>query len=320
MANVNTHNQIFPFRLRQVTEQAARASFSWIGRGQKEKGDEAAVEAMWQALKGLKLEGTVIIGEGEKDQASKLYKGEHFGEESDGETFDIAVDPVEGTTFLAKGLTNAMAAVAIAPRYTILDPGPAFYMEKFAGPPELRGRIDMEWTVEKKLNTAAALLEKEMNALTVFVLDKPRHRNLVESIYEVGVRVALYPAGDIAGALMAATPDTEIDLLMGTGGVPEGIISACAIRAMGGEFLGRLDPQLPTEIVRLCEAGMDTSHWYDRDELIRSDKVHFCATGITSGLLFEGIEKSRHFLTSQTLIINGSNQERLMLTNWHRIT
>ena len=319
MPKVDTQDQIFPFLLRKVTEQAALASYSWIGRGQKEKGDAAAVAAMRQALKDLNLNGMVVIGEGEKDQAPQLYNGEVFGDKEGVNQVDIAVDPVEGTTYLVKGLTNAMATIAISERGKIFDPGPAFYMEKFAGPAELRGRINMEWSVQKKLTTSAELLKKEIQALTVFVLDKPRHRGLVESIYEAGARVLLYPAGDVAGALMAAIPDTEVDLLMGTGGTPEGVLCACAIRAMGGEFMGRIDPQLPTEIVRIREAGMDTTRWYDRDELIGSDEVHFCATGITSGLLFDGIIKTNHYFKSQTLIINGSNKELMMLTNWLRV-
>ncbi len=319
MANVDTHDLIFPYLLRKVTEQAALASYSWIGRGQKEKGDAAAVEAMRESLQALKLNGTVVIGEGEKDEAPQLYKGEKFGDADHPVQVDIAVDPVEGTTYLAKGLTNAMATIAISPRGTMLDPGPAFYMEKFAAPAEVRGYIDMEWSVAKKLRTVAELLGKDINSITVFVLDKPRHRMLVEEIYAAGAKVTLYPAGDVAGALMAAMPDTEVDVLMGTGGTPEGILSACAVRAIGGEFLGRMDPQLPTEIVRVREAGMDTGKWYDRDELIGSSDVHFCATGITSGLLFDGVEKTPHHFRTQTLIITGSTQERVILTNWYRL-
>ena len=195
---------------------------------------------------------------------------------------------------------------------------PAFYMEKFSAPGETRGKIDMQWATEKKLSTVAKLIGKDIENLTVFVLDKPRHRDLVEEICRTGARVSRYPAGDIAGAIMAAIPDSEVDVLMGTGGTPEGIISACAIRALGGEFLGRMDPQLATEIVRVKDAGLDTEHWYDRDELIGSDDVHFCATGITSGMLFSGVNQTKHHFRTETLIVTGTRKEMVSLTNWHR--
>jgi len=318
MDSVDTHDLIFPYLLRKVTEKAALASYDWIGRGDKEGGDKAAVDAMRVSLNKLKLNGTVVIGEGEKDEAPQLYNGEVFGDKNAEDHLDIAVDPVEGTTFLAGGQTNAMAVIATAPKGTMLDPGPAFYMEKFAAPAETKGKIDMNWSTEKKLKTVASLIEKDLKDLTVFVLDKPRHRGLVEEIHEAGARVTLYPAGDVAGAIMAAIPDTEVDVLMGTGGTPVGIISACAIRAMGGEFLGRINPQLATEIVSVREAGFDTDRWYERDELIGSDDVHFCATGITSGLLFSGVKLTKHHFMTETLIVTGASREQVSLTNWHK--
>jgi fructose-1,6-bisphosphatase II len=318
MDSVVTHDLIFPYLLRKVTEKAALASYNWIGRGNKIEGDSAAVEAMRASLEELKINGTIVIGEGEKDEAPQLYNGEVFGNKDASDQLDIAVDPVEGTTFLADGQTNAMAVIATAPKGTMFDPGPAFYMEKFAAPAETRGKIDMDWPIEKKLLTVAKLIEKDIENLTVFVLDKPRHRSLVEEIHHAGAGVSLYPAGDIAGALMAAIPDSEVDVLMGTGGTPEGIISASAIRAMGGEFLGRLDPQLATELVRVRDADLDTKRWYDRDELIGSDDVHFCATGITSGMLFSGVNKTKHHFRTETLIVTGIRKEMVSLTNWHR--
>ncbi|MBC8258670.1 MAG: class II fructose-bisphosphatase [SAR324 cluster bacterium] len=317
MNSVVDHELIFPYLLRKVTEKAALASYNWIGRGDKEGGDSAAVDAMRESLLELKLNGKVVIGEGEKDDAPQLFNGETFGNRNASAQLDIAVDPVEGTTFLADGQTNAMAVIATAPKGTMFDPGPAFYMEKFAAPAETKGKIKMEWPTAKKLKTVAELIEKDIENLTVFVLDKPRHRGLVEEIYQAGARVSLYPAGDIAGAIMAAIPDTEVDVLMGTGGTPEGIISASAIRAMGGEFLGRIDPQLATELVRVRDAGLDTKRWYERDELIGSDDVHFCATGITSGLLFSGVKRTKHHFRTETLIVTGTSKEMVSLTNWH---
>ncbi len=307
----------FVYTLRRVTEAAARAAFDWIGRGDKMQADLAGVEAMRRSLNALPMRGVVVIGEGQKDQAPELYKGEELGEARGPLQFDIAVDPVEGTGYLAKGMTNAMAVIAMAPHGTMFDPGPAFYMEKFAGPPEARGKIDPEAPVEDKLAGLSEVLGKPVSELTVYVLEKPRHKELVSRIHAAGARVALYPAGDVAGALMAAIPDSGIDALMGTGGTPEGVISACAIRLMGGEFLGRLDPQLPSEIIAVRKAGLDTDRWYDADELVRSDDAYFCATGITTGLLFEGVERQRSGEKTQTLMIGGPHGERQILTTWH---
>ena len=318
MDGVDTSDLVFPYLLRKVTERAALESYDWIGRGNKEGGDKAVVKAMRESLTELNLNGRVIIGEGEKDEVPGLYNGQVFGNKNASDQLDIAVDPVEGTTSLAVGQTNAMAVIAIAPKGTMFDPMPAFYMEKFSASAETRGKIDMQWPTEKKLSTVAKLIGKDIENLTVFVLDKPRHRDLVEEIYRTGARVSLYPAGDIAGAIMAAIPDSEVDVLMGTGGTHEGIISACAIRALGGEFLGRMDPQLATEIVRVKDAGIDTEHWYDRDELIGSDDVHFCATGITSGLLFSGVKSTKHHFRTETMIVTGTSKEMMSLTNWHK--
>src|SRR3990170_2032882 len=229
------------FSLRRVTERAATAAFSWIGRGDSQDAGRAALDAMRAALA------------------------------------DVDID----------------AVVAVAPRGAMLNPGPAFYMEKFVASAPARGKIDPRWPVEKKLSILAEVLSKDVSDLTVFVLEKPRHRELVDRILASGARVALYQAGDVAGALMAAIPGSGIDALMGTGGTPEGVMSACAIRGIGGEFLARLDPQLQTEAKAVKEAGIDTSKWYQRDEIITSDTVFFCATGITTGLMLEGVERTK---------------------------
>lgn len=309
---------LFVYALRTVTEAAALAAYDWIGRGSKEQGDAAAVAAMRQALGRLEIDGTVVIGEGEKDQAPQLYNGEQVGAGAGQPKVDIAVDPVEGTSYLAKGLTNAMAVIAIAPRGALFNPGPAFYMEKFAAPPAAKGKIDMSWPLPRKLEELARVLGKRIGDLTVYVLEKPRHNKLVEDIIAAGARVALYPAGDVAGALMAAVPDSGIDALMGTGGTPEGVLSAVAIRAMGGEFMGRVDPQLQTEARAVQAAGIDTRRWYTVEELVRADDVFFCATGITTGLLFDGVERGRNFDRLQTLMIAGTTGERQVLTSYRR--
>lgn len=306
----------FPYLLRLATEAAARACFDWIGRGDKIQADRAAVDAMRAVLDMLPFRGIVVIGEGEKDEAPELYKGEVLGA-LDGEPgYDIAVDPLEGTSYLAKGLTNAMAAIAIAPRGALFDPGPCYYMEKFAAPAEARGEIDPSWSTERKLRRLAECLGKRVRDLTVYVLEKPRHERLIREIYDCGARVALYPAGDVAGAIMAALPNSGIDALMGTGGTPEGVLAATAIRAIGGTFLGRLDPQLAGEKARVAEAGLDTTRWYRLEELVRSPDVLFCATGITTGLLFEGVSCDARSYRTQTLLVSGLSRERQLLTTW----
>ncbi|MSO71836.1 MAG: class II fructose-bisphosphatase [Alphaproteobacteria bacterium] len=303
------------FALRGVTEAAARAAYHWIGRGDKNGGDQAAVTAMRAALNVVHFRGKVVIGEGAKDEAPELYQGEKVGSGS-GDEYDIAVDPVEGTTNMAENLPNSMAVIAAAPAGSMLDPGPCYYMEKFAAPPVARGKIDMAWPLELKMRTLSELTGKPISDLTVFVLDKPRHDTLVADLRRIGVRVAHHPAGDVGGALMAAIPNSGIDCLMGTGGTPEGIITACAIRALGGTFLGRLDPQKADEKAKVAAAGLDTKRWYRLKELVTSDKVAFCATGITSGMLFDGVSVTTNEVRTQSLLVSGATGERQILTTF----
>jgi len=304
------------YELRRVTEQTACAAFEWIGRGKSLESDQASVDAMRDALTSIDIDGTVLIGEGGQSDIPQFRKGEKVGRKGAAFKVDIAADPVEGTSYLARGLTNALAVIAVGPSGTMMDMAPAFYMEKFAAPPAARGKIDPAWTTRKKLKELASCLAKDISALTVFVLEKPRHRRLVDEIHEAGARVALYPAGDVAGALMAAMPETSIDALMGTGGTPEGIMSACAIRALGGEFLGRIDPQLQTEKQAVAKAGLDTRRWYARNDLVASDDIFFCATGITTGLMLEGVVQAGNKIKTQTLMIAGATGERQILTSF----
>jgi fructose-1,6-bisphosphatase II len=318
LTDVRSGRSLGAYDLRRATEAAARAAYAWIGRGDKSQGDCAAITALETELTALGCDAQILIGEGPREETSQLYHGQRFGDPGRLPQWDIAVDPVEGTSFLAKGMTNAMACLAMAPTGTLFDPGPAFYMEKFAGPPAVKGRIDPDAPVEDKLDILAAAVNKPVEDLTIYVLEKPRHRDLVERIHAKGARVALYPAGDVAGALMAAIPGSGIDALMGTGGCPEGMLSACAIRVMGGEFLARIDPQLATERRAVEAAGMDLERWWRLDELVRSPDVVFCATGITTGLLFDGIERTATHERTQTLLVGGGAGERQLLTSWHR--
>lgn len=318
MRDIRADQSLCAYDLRKATEAAARAAYAWIGRGDKAQGDGAAIAALTSELEILGFDGQILIGEGPRDETCQLYHGQRFGDPARMPAWDIAVDPVEGTGFLAKGMTNAMACIAMAPHGSLFDPGPAFYMEKFAAPPAAKGRIDPEAPVAEKLRVLGECLGKAVEDLTVYVLEKPRHRDLVEQIHEAGARVVLYPAGDVAGALMAAIPESGIDCLMGTGGCPEGMLSATAIRAMGGEFMARIDPQLATERRTVIEAGMDVERWWRLEELVRSDSVIFCATGITTGLLFEGVERQGGFEKTQTLMVGGGAGPRQILTSWHR--
>lgn len=308
------HCPLFVHALRTVTECAARSSYNWIGRGDRGQRDRQAITAVSRELNKLPISGKIIVGEG-ADGVDGLEVGDEVG--AGGKEFDIAVDPIEGTSYLARGMTNAMAVIALSPRGTMLDPGPAFYMEKFAASPAVKGKIDPRQPAEEKLRQLSRILEKPLDELTVFVLEKPRHRELVDRIHGVGARVALYPAGDVAGALMAAIPGSGIDALMGTGGVGEGLLSACAIRAMGGEFLARFDPQLATEKAAVVKAGLDTNVWHQVEDLVKSDEVRFCATGITTGLLFDGVERTESYERTQSLLLAGPVGERQILTTYH---
>ncbi|MEG3618124.1 fructose-bisphosphatase class II [Magnetovibrio sp. PR-2] len=313
-------DQLFVYALARVTEAAARAAAEEAGRGNRGPNNETAVSAMRNELGLLGLSGRVVVGE-EGGEEGGLPTGLELAA-GDGPNFDIVVDPVEGTSYLARGMTNAMAVMALAPEGSLFDPGPAFYMEKFAAPAAARGKIDPGAPTQVKLGQLSSVLNKPVSELTVFVLEKPRHRELVHQIHNAGARVALYPAGDVAGGLMASLPDSGIDALMGTGGAREGMLSAVAVRALGGEFMMRIDPQLTTEKAAVAKAGLDTTKWMGVDELVKSENVHFTATGITTGLLFEGVERKGNLESTQSLLISGSSQpdqaaRRQMLTSWH---
>ena len=323
-------DQLFVYALCRATEAAARAAAGLVGRGDRGRSSRTASEAMRRELDKLSLNGRVAIGEdGDANAlANGLPSGLEFNGGRDEDTrFDIVVDPIEGTSYLARGMTNAMAVMALAPQGALYDPGPAFYMEKFAASAKAKGKIDPAAPTQVKLGQLSTVLDKPVSELTVFVLEKPRHRELVNEIHSAGARVALYPAGDVAGALMAALPGVEgagggIDALMGTGGTREGMLSAVAIRALGGEFLMRIDPQLTTEKAAVSRAGLDTGRWLARDELVTSDNVHFTATGITTGLLFEGVERVERAERTQSLLISGPAKpgavgRRQLLTTWH---
>ena len=305
------------YDLRLATESAARAAYDWIGRGDKARSDAAAIAAMAEGLSALGLEARILIGEGPKEDTPQLYHGQRFGTPEAEPVWDIVLDPVEGTSFLASGMTNAMACVAMAPAGTLFDPGPAFYMEKLVVPPAAVGKVDPSSPVETRLKDLSQALNKPVEELVVYVLEKPRHRGLVEQIEKAGARVSLYPAGDVAGSLMAAIPNSGIDALMGSGGCPEGMLAATAISVLGGGFHARLDPQLTMERKAVADAGLDTRNWRSLDQLVRTDRALFCATGISSGLLLEGISRDGALDKVQSLLIGGGETPRQLLTSWH---
>ncbi|HEY9079311.1 fructose-bisphosphatase class II family protein [Magnetovibrio sp.] len=323
-------DQLFVYALCRVTEAAARAAAGLVGRGNRGQSTQTAIEAMRTELNKLALSGRVVIGEDcDASNETGLPTGLELKCGKPGEPrFDVVVDPIEGTSYLARGMTNAMAVTALAPEGSLFDPGPAFYMEKFAAPAKARGKIDPAAPTQVKLGQLSTILDKPVSELTVFVLEKPRHRELVNQIHNAGARVALYPAGDVAGALMAAMPGfgakSGIDALMGTGGTREGMLSAVAIRALGGEFMMRIDPQLTTEKAAVSKAGLNTTAWMGVNDLVKSDNVHFTATGITTGLLFEGVQREGDMERTQSLLLSGSGKDgacrrRQLLTTWHNL-
>lgn len=291
----------------RVTEAAALAAGRWMGRGDKEAGDRAAVEAMRFMLATVAIDGVVVIGEGAKDEAPMLANGEQVGT-GDGPAVDVAVDPVEGTALLAFGRPDAIAVIGVAPRGTMWSPGPAFYMEKLVVARDARNAISqtsLDAPLRDTLEAVAHAKERRVNDLTVFVLDKPRHAALIEELRQAGARVLLRTDGDVAGAFMAATPGSGVDLMMGTGGTPEGVIAACGVIALGGAMLGRLAPQRPAERDAIIAAGIDVRRVLTDYNLVASEDVFCAATGITDGVLLEGVRYRSGGATTTSLVMRG---------------
>jgi fructose-1,6-bisphosphatase II len=288
----------------RVTEAAALAAGRWLGRGDKNSGDQAAVDAMRLSFNSLDIDGRIVIGEGEKDEAPMLYNGERVGT-GDGPAVDVAVDPVEGTNLLATGRPNAIAVVGVAPAGTMLDPGPSFYMQKLVVPAPARAVVDIEAPVGHNLKSIAKALGKDVDDLVVFVLDKPRHKPLIAEIRAAGARIQLHTDGDVNGALMAVNPRGDVDVMIGTGGTPEGVLAACAIRVMGGEMFARFDPQLEDEKKAMAEAGFDLTRVYTAADLVKSDDVFFAATGLSGGSFLKGVRYTGTGALTHSLVMRG---------------
>lgn len=288
----------------RVTEAAALASARWLGKGAKEDGDKAAVDAMRLSFNALDIKGVVIIGEGEKDEAPMLYNGEKVGQGT-GLAVDIAVDPVEGTNLLALGRPNAISVIGAALSGTMYNPGPSFYMKKLVAPAAAANVIDLDAPTADTLAKVAKALNKDVNDLVVFVLEKPRHKQLINEIRAAGARIQLHTDGDVSGALMAVDPRSEVDLMMGTGGTPEGVISACAIRGLGGQMLARLDPQSEAEKIGILNAGISLTETLSVESLVRTDEVFFAATGISGGTFMRGVTYGGTGASTYSVAIRG---------------
>ena len=301
----------------RVTEAAALAASRWMGRGDKEGADGAAVDAMRLALRTVSMDGTVIIGEGEKDEAPMLYNGERIGDGSPPEC-DIAVDPIDGTTLTSKGRGNALAVIALSEKGSMFDPGPCVYMDKLAVGPELVGLCSIELSATENLKVVAKAKRIDIRDVTAVVLDRDRHDDLVAEIREAGARIRLIPDGDVAGAITTAWPDSGADIMFGIGGTPEGVIAAAALKGMGGELQGRLWPRNGEERSAAIAAGYDLSKVLSTDDLVAGDNCFFAATGITDGELLKGGHVSAGFVSTQSLVIRSKTGTVRLMNARHR--
>jgi fructose-1,6-bisphosphatase II len=287
----------------RVTEAAALAAAPLIGRGDKEAADQAAVDGMRYMLHSVRMDGLVVIGEGEKDEAPMLYNGELIGDGSPPQV-DIAVDPLEGTTLAAHGMPAALAVIALSERGTMFDPGPCVYMEKMAGSPEIADLLDLDRPLGETVELIAQRKRSAVGDVMVVVLDRPRHQHGVDAIRRAGARVRLIAHGDVSAALLAVTERSTVDLLWGIGGTPEGVISAAAVKCLGGQLLGRLWPRDDVERRAALDAGYDLARVLTRDDLVAGEDVFFSATGVTDGDVLEGVHfPSAGGATTESLVM-----------------
>jgi fructose-1,6-bisphosphatase II len=301
----------------RVTEAAALAGARWMGRGDKEAADQAAVDAMRLMMDTVPMDGVVVIGEGEKDEAPMLYRGEALGN-GEAPQVDIAVDPIDGTTLTAKGMGGALAVVAMAERGTLYDPGPLVYMEKIATGEDARDVVDIEAPVTENLKRIAKAKSSDVDALTVVILDRPRHEEIVKEVREAGARIKFILDGDVAGAIAAARDGTGVDVLLGIGGTPEGIISAAAIKCLGGVIQGKLWPRSDEERQAAADAGLDIKDVLSTDDLCAGEDVFFAATGITDGELVKGVRYQRASAITQSIVMRSRSGTVRVVDALHR--
>ena len=304
----------------RVTEAAAMAAGRWVGRGDKNGAYGVAVNAMRVMISTIGMNGTVVIGEGEKDDAPMLYNGERVGDGT-GPECDVAVDPIDGTTLTAKGMSNAIAVLAVAPRGSMYDPSAVFYMEKLVTGPEAADVVDIRYPVAENINQVAKAKGATPSDVTVVLLDRPRHSGLVDEIRATGARIKFITDGDVAGGISAARPNSGVDLLLGIGGTPEGIITACAIKAMGGTIQGRLWPTDDEERQKAIDAGhnLDPDHVLTTDTLVTGDDCFFVATGITDGELLRGVRYRAGGCVTESLVMRSRSGTIRTITSEHQL-
>ncbi|HVX17588.1 MAG TPA: class II fructose-bisphosphatase [Acidimicrobiales bacterium] len=302
----------------RVTEAAALAASRWMGRGDKEGADGAAVDAMRIVLSSVPMDGIVVIGEGEKDEAPMLFNGEKIGDGTPPAT-DIAVDPIDGTTLTALGRSGAIAVIAVAERGTMFNPGPCVYMEKIAVGPEAADVIDITASATDNLLAVAKAKNEPVSDVTAVILDRPRHADLIAEVRAAGARIRLIPDGDVAGAISTAWIESGADILFGIGGTPEGVIAAAALKCMGGAIQGRLYPRDAAERQAAEELGYDLNRVLTTDDLVAADNCFFAATGITDGELIKGVHYDQHGATTQSLVMRSKSGTVRFVSARHRL-
>ncbi|MEV6837629.1 class II fructose-bisphosphatase [Streptomyces sp. NPDC051133] len=302
----------------RVTEAAAMAAGRWVGRGDKNGADGAAVRAMRTLVSTVSMNGVVVIGEGEKDEAPMLFNGEHVGDGT-GPEVDIAVDPIDGTTLTAKGMPNAIAVLAAAERGAMFDPSAVFYMDKLVTGPEAADFVDIDAPVAVNIKRIAKAKKATPEDVTVVILDRPRHEGLIREVREAGARIKLISDGDVAGSVYALREGTGVDLLLGIGGTPEGIISACAVKCLGGTIQGKLWPKDAEERARAIDAGHDLDRVLTTDDLVSGENVFFVATGITDGELLRGVRYRSETALTESIVMRSKSGTVRKIDSEHRL-
>ncbi len=303
----------------RVTEAGAMAAGRWVGRGDKEGGDGAAVDAMRQLVNSVSMRGVVVIGEGEKDNAPMLYNGEEVGN-GDGPDCDFAVDPIDGTTLMAKGMPNAISVLAVAERGAMFDPSAVFYMNKIAAGPDVGHLLDITAPIAANIQRIAKSRGASVSDITVCILDRPRHEQLMAEVRGAGARIRLISDGDVAGAIAACRPESGTDLLVGIGGTPEGIITAAAIRCMGGEIQATLAPKDDEERQKAIDRGHDLDRVLNTEDLVSGENVFFCATGVTDGDLLKGVRFFGGGCTTHSIVMRSKSGTVRMIDAYHRLS
>jgi fructose-1,6-bisphosphatase II len=303
----------------RTTEAAAMAAGRWVGRGDKEAADQAAVDAMRLMIDTVSMDGVVVIGEGEKDEAPMLFNGEQVGN-GDGPPVDVAVDPIDGTTLTAKGMGNALAVIAVSERGTMFDPGAAVYMDKIAVGPEAADVIDIEAGPEENIHRVAKAKGMRPEDVSVIVLERDRHEDLVKRIRAAGAGVMLITDGDVQGAIVAAAPERQAaDMLMGIGGTPEGVVAAAALKCLGGAMQGKLYPRNDEETRQLVDAGYDIDRLLTTDDLCGGEEVFFAATGVTSGAMLRGVRYRKDVVITSSIVMRSKSGTIRYVDGHHQI-